>query len=350
MKARALMGVGTLVVAAGWTGVGGRIGTQPAVTAQESHTDQGLVGISAVDARVAWASGRGGTFLVTRDGGAHWRAGTVPGAGALQFRDVQATDSLTAWLLAIGPADSSRIYHTDDGGVHWALQFVNREPAAFYDCFAFWDARRAIAVSDAVRGTIPILLTEDGGAHWEPLAGPARPAADSGEGSLAASGTCVAVRAPGLAWIATVGGAGGARVLESRDGGRRWLPAEAPFGGRSAKTALASLAFRDDRHGFAAGGDSLGAGEGRVARTDDGGHSWRLVASPTLASPVYGLAVVPGRHGAVVAVGPGGASYSRDDGASWERLAAGDWWGVAFSGTTGWLVGARGRIARVVWR
>jgi photosystem II stability/assembly factor-like uncharacterized protein len=323
----------------------------PLVMPQESGTTQGLVGIRAVSERVAWASGRGGTYLTTDDGGAHWRVGVVPGAEALQFRDVDAVDARTAWLLAIGPAESSRIYHTADGGLHWALQYVNRDPAAFYDCFAFRDARRAIAVGDAVRGRIPILRTADAGAHWVLGDTASLPAADSGEGSLAASGTCVAVRGRGRAWIATSGGARGARVLASSDGGATWRAAATPFGHGTRRAALATLAFRDARLGFAGGGDSLGAAAGQIARTDDGGRSWRLVAAPGMGSPVYGLAVVPGVPGALVAVGPGGAAYSRDDGASWAPLVAGDWWAVAFAGGgTGWLVGTRGRIVKVTWR
>jgi len=321
----------------------------PTVTRQESGTTASLVGVSAVSARVAWVSGRGGTFAVTTDGGARWRSGVVPGAEALQFRDVHATDSLTAWVLAIGSGDSSRIYHTGDGGRSWALQFRNPDPAAFYDCFAFWDARRAIAVSDGVRGRIPILLTSDG-AHWALRERAAQPAADSGEGSLAASGTCVVARGRDRAWIATSGGPGGSRVLASDDGGRTWRAAFAPIGKGSPQAALATLAFRDDRTGFAGGGDSLGAAAGEVARTDDGGRRWRLVGAPTLGSPVYGLAVAAGLRGVLVAVGPGGASYSTDDGASWAALDAGDWWGVAFTGSgVGWMVGPRGGIARVTW-
>src|ERR671926_1924389 len=110
--------------------------------AQDSGTRVRLRGVSAVSARVAWASGAGGTFARTTDGGQTWQAGQVPGAAELDFRDVDAFDADTAYLLAIGPGDRSRIYKTNDGGRTWALQFQNRRPAAFFDCMAFWDARR----------------------------------------------------------------------------------------------------------------------------------------------------------------------------------------------------------------
>ena len=315
----------------------------PTVTVQASPTSQLLVGLFPVNDRVVWASGAGGTWVLTTDGGEHWRAGVVPGAEALQFRDVHATDSLTAWLLAIGFADSSRVYHTTDGGWSWQLQFVNRDPRAFYDCFAFWDRRRAIAIGDAVAGRIPILLTSDGGAHWEMLPLEAQPPADSAEGSPAASGTCVAARGRGEAWFGTLGNSRGARVFRTTDGGRNWQVSVTPIGGGASGSAVASLAFRDSRHGFAAGWETQ-----RIARTDDGGRTWTSTTEPTFTGGVYGLALAPGRRGALVAVGRGGSSISWDDGQSWQALDEGDSWSVAFAdGRTGWMVGARGRIAKI---
>ena len=38
---------------------------QPTLTPQNSGTTQGLIAVSPVDSRVVWASGRGGTFVVT---------------------------------------------------------------------------------------------------------------------------------------------------------------------------------------------------------------------------------------------------------------------------------------------
>ena len=61
---------------------------QPILTPQDSGTANGLIAVSPVNPQVVWASGRGGTFVVTTDGGDTWTAGVVPGAEALQFRDV----------------------------------------------------------------------------------------------------------------------------------------------------------------------------------------------------------------------------------------------------------------------
>ena len=136
---------------------------QPSLTPQNSGTTQGLIAVSPVNPRVVWASGRGGTFVVTTDGGQSWRAGVVPGAEALQFRDVEGVSESVAYLLSIGgnPGDF-RIYKTTDGGATWSLQFQNQNPSAFYDCFAFWTPTRGFAQSDSVNGVFPVERTTNG--------------------------------------------------------------------------------------------------------------------------------------------------------------------------------------------
>ena len=90
---------------------------QPTLTPQTSGTTNLIISVSPVDSRVVWAGAANGTFLVTTDGGNHWRSGVVPGAETLQFRDVQGVSSRVAYLMSIGdnPTDF-RIYKTLDGG------------------------------------------------------------------------------------------------------------------------------------------------------------------------------------------------------------------------------------------
>ena len=78
-------------------------------------TNASMRGLSVVDAQVAWASGTGGAVLRTTDGGQSWQARPVAGADSLDFRDIEAFDSLTAYVLSAGP--DGRIYKTVDGGV-----------------------------------------------------------------------------------------------------------------------------------------------------------------------------------------------------------------------------------------
>ena len=321
----------------------------PIITQQISGTTSRLQAVSPVSDLVAWASGTGGTYVRTTDGGDHWRAGVVPGADSLEFRDVAALDSLTAWLLAAGPGDRSRIYRTSDGGATWTRQFTNTDSAAFFDCFSFWDPKHGIAVSDGVRGHFPLLVTEDGGAHWT-LHTADGPAADSGEGAFAASGTCLITGSGGHAWIGTgASPTGGGRVLSTADFGKTWTTTTTPIQHGTTSTGITSLAFRDAMHGFAGGGD-IGARASqtvRVARTDDGGRTWAALPAPGFPGAVYGIASAPGTE-ALVAVGPGGAAYSADGGSGWVALDSSSYWSAGFaSARAGWLVGPRGRIAKV---
>ena len=90
--------------------------------------------------------------------------GVVPDAAEFDFRDVDAFDANTAYLLSIGEGDKSRIDKTADGGRHWSLQFKNTRPAAFFDAMAFWNRDHGIAMSDPVNGRFLLITTSDGGA------------------------------------------------------------------------------------------------------------------------------------------------------------------------------------------
>ena len=61
---------------------------QPTITPQTSGTTQLLISVSPVNSQVVWAAGQGGTYVVTTNGGKTWKAAVVPGAEALEFRDV----------------------------------------------------------------------------------------------------------------------------------------------------------------------------------------------------------------------------------------------------------------------
>src|SRR5215217_1645131 len=57
----------------------------PTLTPQHSGTTNRLQAVSPVSRNVVWASGVGGTFVVTTDGGQHWRKGVVPGASSSEM-------------------------------------------------------------------------------------------------------------------------------------------------------------------------------------------------------------------------------------------------------------------------
>ncbi len=319
--------------------------------AQVSGTNVRLRGVSAVNGRVAWASGANGTYARTTDGGRTWRAGQVPGAAELDFRDVDAFDADNAYLLAIGPGDRSRIYKTTDGGRSWTLQFQNSRAAAFYDCMAFWDRRRGLAMSDPVEGRFLVIKTEDGGRTWKEIDAAGRPPALEGEGGFAASGTCVAVTGKSDAWFGT-GGPAGPRVFRSADGGRTWQAAPAPLAGGKA-AGVFSLAFWQGGRGVAVGGDYTKEQEaaGNAALTSDGGRTWQAVA-PAGRPRGYRscVALMPNSQGpSLIAVGPSGSDYSNDGGRTWRALGDEGFHAVSISprAEAAWAVGEGGRVARL---
>jgi photosystem II stability/assembly factor-like uncharacterized protein len=330
---------------------------QPTLTPQNSGTTSGLISVWPVNPRIVWASGRDGTFTVTTDGGETWRAGVVPNAEALQFRDVQAFSASVAYLLSIGtsgdPGDF-RIYKTEDGGATWTIQFQNQNPSAFYDGFAFWTPHRGIAHSDSVNGVFPDLRTTNG-ATWEDISNNMPPALP-GEASFASSGTCVTTQGGRKAWICT-GGATIARVLATRDGGDTWNAYDTPLISSPSAGAF-TIDFRDPHHGIVGGGD-LDPGDPNNARTavsSDGGQTWTLTNPPPVTGAIFGLSYVGHGGGAgntgravVITANDGGAAWTPDEGTTWFTLPnVSGFWAVAFATPkAGWLVGTDGRILKI---
>src|SRR6478672_5578978 len=117
---------------------------------QNVNTTAAFCGLSVVNEKVVWASGTGGTVIRTIDGGKTWDVMTVPGAEKLDFRDVEAFDENTAYILSIGNGESSRIYKTVDGGKNWSMEFKNTNEKAFFDALACVDRENCLAVSDPV--------------------------------------------------------------------------------------------------------------------------------------------------------------------------------------------------------
>jgi len=250
--------------------------TAIAQTTQTSHTTENLRGVSAPATNIVWAGGTHGTYLRTTDGGGTWTPGQVPGAEALDFRDVQAFSADLAYLLAAGPGDQSRIYKTTDSGKSWSLQFTNKNPKGFFDCMAFWNPKHGIAVGDPVDGKFELITTEDGGKDWDPISPDKLPPAISGEGAFAASGTCIAVQGKNKAWFVTGGKA--ARVFRSTDAGKTWSVADTPLIHGADSTGVFSVAFSNGKHGVIAGGDYQHPDKDgpNLAFTNDGGRTWAL--------------------------------------------------------------------------
>jgi photosystem II stability/assembly factor-like uncharacterized protein len=293
-----------------------------------------------VNARVVWASGAGGTWLRTIDGGATWHAATVPGATDLDFRGIKAIDANTAILLSSGPGDKSRVYKTTDAGVTWKLLFTNPDAKGFFDAIAFRNARQGVIAGDPVDGEMTLFTTEDGGQHWNRRhTVPALP----DEGAFAASNSCLILTGAHDIWFGT-GGKGAGRILHSADDGVTWTVTPTPIRSDSASAGIFSLAFADTHHGQAVGGDYGKDTEARqnIAATTDGGITWVETQGPK----GYRSAVVwlPDRK-VWLATGTSGSDIS--DGEAWRTFDSASYNAMSESGGSVWAVGAKGRVATI---
>jgi len=335
---------------------------QPTITSQHSGTTQLLIAVSPVNSQIVWAAGTGGTYVVTTDGGAHWKAGVVPGAESLQFRDVQGVSDKIAYLMSIGNNTTDfRIYKTVNGGATWTIQFTNELTNAFYDCFAFWTPTRGIAHSDGVNGVFPELRTTDG-STWQSIASN-MPVALPGEASFSASGTCVATQGEQNAWVAT-GGSSVARILATKDGGNSWAAYFTPLVSSPSAGGI-SVAFRDEANGVLGGGDLATNASAAMATSSDGGATWFLANKPPVPGSIFCLAYVNGlgagdyghQYDRAVVItnetepnfSSGGAAWTPDEGTTWYRIpgVSGNW-AVGFANPgAGWFVGNNGEIVKI---
>ena len=321
----------------------------PRWTVQTGGVTHRLRGVSAVSEQVAWASGAGSTVLRTTDGGLTWQKFIVS-SNTLDFRDIDAIDAQTVYVMSIGNGPASCIYKTTDAGTTWKLQFRNDDEKAFLDAMSFWDANHGIAFGDSVDKQFYILTTADGGRTWSRVPATNLPPAQVNEGAFAASGTNIAVFGKSHAWIGT-GAAAKSRVLRTSDGGRTWQVADTPLAS-GPSSGIFSIAFRDAKHGVIAGGDYKKEQEAvdNLAVTSDGGITWTLVKGLSGFRSV--VAYVPGmKTPALIAVGPSGGDYSLDDGRTWTAIDGPgfDTFSFARGKQLGWGAGAGGKLGRLTF-
>jgi photosystem II stability/assembly factor-like uncharacterized protein len=311
---------------------------------QNVNTTSGLRGLSVVNERIIWASGTGGTVIRTIDGGKSWKVMTVPAAEKLDFRDIEAFDANTAYILSIGNGDSSRIYKTNDGGATWKLQFTNKNEKAFFDAIACWDRNNCIAMSDPVDGHYLLISTSDGGSNWKQIISNQMPAAKDGEAAFAASGTCLYIAPGGTVFL--VSGGSDARVFRSADRGRTWTLANTPIVKGTPGSGIFSIAMYDKNNGVIVGGNYEKPLERNdtFAMTSDGGAHWKAGARPD--GYRSGVAFLD-RH-TIVAVGTNGSDISYSRSMTWEKLGDENLNAVAaYCRNSVWAVGANGNVFRL---
>ena len=307
---------------------------------QSVNTTASFRGLSVVNEKVIWASGTGGTVIRTIDGGKKWDVIQVPDAAKLDFRDIEAFDAKTAYILSIGNGESSRIYKTTDGGTTWKLQFKNTNEKAFFDAIACWDKKHCIAMSDPVDNKFVLINTTDGGTTWKPMDTTNMPATKDGEAAFAASGTCLITQGKNNVFL--VSGGMAARVFKSTDRGKTWAVYVTPIVSGTSGSGIFSIAMYDEKTGIIVGGNYEKPDESvsNSAITSDGGKTW--VKDGKLSG--YRSSVVFLASSILIAVGSNGFDYSLQGG--W--IKGPETWNFnsVSANPDAWAVGANGLVAK----
>lgn len=294
-------------------------------------------------ADLCWASGSGGTWLKTEDGGATWQLGTVAGLDTVDFRSIHAFDAQTAVVASAG--QPAVIYRTEDGGNIWKKVHQEGE-AAFFDAIHFVDAQRGYVLGDPVGGKWMILETLDGGKSWHSLAH--LPDAVPGEAAFAASASSMLADAEGL--VFATGGAV-SRLHRYTSANQSWTVRELTdmLQGESSQGVFAGTLLPGEGGLVLVGGDYLKP-EFRF------GNALLVLGEVTLSTTEgpggyrSGVAFLQDK-GWVVAVGPGGSDFSADGAHSWQPFSKTGFHAVKASpgGKALWASGSQGRLGKLVY-
>ncbi|ETN95975.1 hypothetical protein SAMN04487906_0660 [Zhouia amylolytica] len=263
----------------------------------------------------------------------------------IEFRAVASTSS-DFYMLSI--ANPAILIKTGDNG-QLDLVYKEEHEKVFYDSMTFWNDLEGIAMGDPVEDCISIIITRDGGKTWRKLTCDILPTAAEGEAAFAASDTNIKVVGD-KTWIVT--GGTKSRVLYSPDKGETWEVFDTPIVTGDAK-GIYSVDFYDDTNGIVIGGsfkepnDSIA----NKAVTNDGGKTWKLVASGQ--APGYRSCVqyVPGGMAKeIVALGFKGIDYSKDGGVTWKHLSDESFYTLRFLNDSVAYAAGNNRIAKLTLR
>jgi len=246
------------------------------------------MGLTFSSPQTGWVSA-GGRLYRSTDSGASWQALALPDAIS-EVRSIQFLDDRRGWLIGMHCSGEgviscdSTLYGTLDGGQTWTPRIGG---AQMDPMWAFADENVGIHLAwDDV-----IYRTADGGRSWAPVA--SRP--DGPYSGAHAIYFQDALRG----WILPRNRPG--RLVRTVDGGLTWTEVPIPL----AASNPSAMHFVDAQTGWI-------VGDRAIARTDDGGATWRMQSADVGAglSGVFALdklhAWVVGTAGAVLATQTGG--------------------------------------------
>jgi photosystem II stability/assembly factor-like uncharacterized protein len=289
--------------------------------------DVGLVGVSAVSARQAWAVGGAdsengyGVILHTKDGGESWtREGPGSDLKDVGLTAVSAVNKNIAWTVG-SAGNEGVILRTKNGGALWERQGIGQVPNVALNGVYASDASHVWVVGDNEPGNDygTILRTTDGGATWEKVpyelsrtfssaylitvdGANAHKVWAVGRGqivriSVTSQGISVTDQTPDFSSMYDINGvyalnrltiwavADLSNIWRSRNGGKTWTSQPAPLGGQY----VLRVSAINKRHAWATTSDQFGSGY--LWNTSDGGRTWAPQQIP-VATGMWGISFV----------------------------------------------------------
>lgn len=307
----------------------------------ETPLKSSIRGLSPLTSNIVWASGSGGVWLRTLDGGLTWDSGIIDGLDSVDFRDIEGLDAATA--VAVSAGQPAVIYKTKNGGKTWEKKFQGSEKD-FFDGMVF-HKDRGYVIGDVVDGLWRIVKSKDVGETW--TISETSPKGKEGSGSFAASGSGILVSEDDL-WF--ISGGEESNLYYSPDRGFHWTVFSTPIIQGTSSQGAFSISLIDKNILFAVGGDFLdeNSTEKNAMISLNKGESWTLLEGKPPSGYRSGVTYYPFHHW-LITVGPNGSDFSKNGGKDWERFSDVGFHAVFLdkSQSSVWASGPEGKIARL---
>jgi photosystem II stability/assembly factor-like uncharacterized protein len=294
-------------------------------------------GLSVVDDKTIWVSGRNGIVGKSTDGGNTWKYQTVKGYEKTDFRDIEAFDEKTAIIMGID--SPAKILKTINGGDTWTVMFEDTTKGMFLDAMEFQNEKFGVVIGDPIEGKAFVAKMSDN--VWKPNAIQRRPPLDSGEAFFASSGTNIRILDKND-YVAISGGIHSNLLIDNK---KIKLPM---LQGRES-TGANSIAVKDVNTFMIVGGDFMKKDsiEGNYCFTKDKGKTWKFSKQPPSG---YRSCVEYLGKSNWITCGLNGVDYTKDDGLHFSKISEEGFHVCrkAKNGTEVFFAGGKGRIGKLV--
>lgn len=321
---------------------------QPTIQILESGKKISIRGLSVVNDNIIWVSGSNGSVARSVNGGKTFTWFTVPGYEKNDFRDIEAFDEYTAIIMGI--TKPAVLLKTTDGGQNWKKVFEDTTTGAFFDAMDFSGEQHGVLVGDPINDKIFIALTADKGDHWKvysPASDKNEIVAKEGEAFFASSGTNIKMMDNGYPQFVLASGGQSSRLFH------RGLKDSLPIMQGKQSTGANSLAVYKNRKGIVVGGDFTKDTISNNNCVYFSLDNYTPIKFHIPQTPPHGYrsCVIYINENNLLTCGTSGIDMSKDGGKNWELISKESFHVCqkAKKGSTIFLAGANGRIARLIY-